>query len=75
VGSSAAIEQVLSMWCLEDGFLPASCGFATPCEEVPLSPLTEPLNTGGRPGAYLFNAFGFGGSAVSYFVADRGARP
>ncbi len=75
VGSSAAMEQVLSMWCLEEGFLPASAGFASPLEEVPLAPLTRPLATGGRPGVYLFNAFGFGGTAVSYAVADRGARP
>jgi 3-oxoacyl-(acyl-carrier-protein) synthase len=74
VGSSAAMEQVLSMWCLEEGFLPASAGFASPTEEVSLAPLTAPLSTGGRPGAYLFNAFGFGGTAVSYVVADRGAR-
>lgn len=74
VGTSAALEQVLSMWCLQDGFLPASCGFQTPCEETPLAPLTAPLETSGRAGVYQFNAFGFGGSAVSYFVADRGAR-
>ena len=74
VGSSAAMEQVLSMWCLEEGFFPASAGFATPTEEVPLAPMTRPLLTGGRPGLYLFNAFGFGGTAVSYVMADRGAR-
>lgn len=74
VGSSAAMEQVLSMWCLEEGFLPSSAGFATPLPEVPLAPMTRPLETGGRPGCYLFNAFGFGGTAVSYVVADRGAR-
>ncbi|MBI5544814.1 MAG: hypothetical protein HY901_13070 [Deltaproteobacteria bacterium] len=73
VGSSAAMEQVLSMWCLEEGFLPPSHGFENPCEETPLAPLTAPLQTGGRPGKYLFNAFGFGGTAVSYVVADRGA--
>jgi 3-oxoacyl-(acyl-carrier-protein) synthase len=74
VGSSAAMEQVLSMWCLEDGFLPASPGFATPADEAPLLPLTRALDTGGRPGAYLFNAFGFGGTAVSYVMADRGSQ-
>ena len=73
VGTSAAIEQVLTLWCLEEGFLPAGPGFSTPTPEVPLSPLMRPLETNGKPGLYLFNAFGFGGSAVSYVVADRGA--
>lgn len=73
VGSSAAMEQVLSMWCLEDGFVPRSPGFETPTDEVALSPLREPLRTDGRPGLYLFNAFGFGGTAVSYVLRDAGA--
>jgi 3-oxoacyl-(acyl-carrier-protein) synthase len=74
IGSSSAIEQVLSMWCLEEGFLPASPGFSTPPEEEPLSPLMQPLETAGKPGVYLFNSFGFGGTAVCYLMADRGSR-
>lgn len=73
LGSSAALETVVWTWCLAQGFAPASHGFLTPCEEVPLAPLREPLRTEGRPGVHLCNAFGFGGTSVAYLLDDRGA--
>lgn len=73
LGSSAALETVAWTWCLEQGFVPFNAGFETPTEEVPLAPLREPHLTGGRPGVHLCNAFGFGGTSVSYVLTDRGA--
>ncbi|MBI5440198.1 MAG: hypothetical protein HY900_03185 [Deltaproteobacteria bacterium] len=73
LGSSAALETVAWTWCLAQGFVPASQGFARPCDELPLAPLTESLGTEGRPGVHLCNAFGFGGTSVSYLLDDRGA--
>jgi 3-oxoacyl-(acyl-carrier-protein) synthase len=71
LGASAALETAAWLWCLEEGFIPPTHGFATPSEPA-LSPLTSALETGGRPGVHLFNAFGFGGTSVAYLVRDRG---
>lgn len=73
LGASSALETAVWLWCLEQGFVPASAGFATPDPEAPLAPLTRPLETRGRPGAHLFNSFGFGGTSVSYVIRDHGA--
>lgn len=73
LGASSALETAAWLWCLEEGFVPASAGFETPMDEVPLSPLARPLPTEGRPGAHLFNSFGFGGTSVSYVIRDHGA--
>jgi len=74
LGASSILETVIWVWCLEQGFLPASCGFQNRLEESPLVPITRPIETHGRPGVDLYNSFGFGGTSVSYLVADRGAR-
>jgi 3-oxoacyl-(acyl-carrier-protein) synthase len=73
LGSCSALETVLWAWCLEEGFVPASLGFAAPEADVPLQPLRTALRTDGRPGFHLFSAFGFGGTSVSYVLADRGS--
>ncbi len=73
LGASSALETVIWLCCMEAGFLPASCGFRNGLEESPLVPITRPIETKGRPGVDLFNSFGFGGTSVSYLVADRGA--
>jgi 3-oxoacyl-(acyl-carrier-protein) synthase len=73
LGASAAMETANWLACLEAGFVPPSCGFEQPSDEVPFTPLARPLPTEGRPGRYLFNSFGFGGTSVCYVVADHGA--
>lgn len=71
--ASSLVEMAHWLACLEEGFVPASLGFANPLPESPHAPLRAALETGGRPGVHMFNAFGFGGSAVSYLVRDHGA--
>lgn len=72
-GCSGVLETAVWTWCLAHGFVPPSGGFEEPMEEAPLAPLTRPLETGGRPGTHLFNAFGFGGTSVAFLMRDHGA--
>jgi 3-oxoacyl-(acyl-carrier-protein) synthase len=73
LGAASVLETVMWLWCLEEGFLPASCGFRTAAEEGAPIPITRPIETHGQPGVHLLNSFGFGGTSVSYVVSDRGA--
>ncbi len=73
LGASSALETAAWLWCLEEGFLPPTVGFANAAQPG-LEPLRQPLPLDGRPGVHLFNAFGFGGTSVSYLIRDRGTR-
>jgi 3-oxoacyl-(acyl-carrier-protein) synthase len=72
LGASSALETVMWLWSLEEGFIPSSCGFQNAAPGMP-TPLTQPEETHGKPGIHLINSFGFGGTAVSFLISDRGA--
>lgn len=71
-GTSGILEMVLWLWCAAEGFVPFSRGFRNPIEETGLSPLRSDLELPDGGGVHIFNAFGFGGTTVSYLVADHG---
>ncbi|MBL8956429.1 MAG: hypothetical protein JNK82_36985 [Myxococcaceae bacterium] len=71
LGASAALELVTWSWCAEAGFVPGTHGFQQRIAESKLVPLIEPTPLGNRRGVHLFNAFGFGGTSVSFAVEVR----
>ncbi|MHC5020346.1 MAG: beta-ketoacyl-[acyl-carrier-protein] synthase family protein [Planctomycetota bacterium] len=68
LGGAGAVETLLALICMQDGFAPPSVGLETP------DPCTEGLDLIQRepraiePGPVLCNAFGFGGSNASLVV-------
>ncbi len=71
LGASAALELVSWTWCVEHGFLPGTHGFGQRIAESKLVPMIEPTPSGNSRGVHLFNAFGFGGTSVSFAVEVR----
>jgi 3-oxoacyl-(acyl-carrier-protein) synthase len=68
LAASSALECVTWTWCVDDGFIPGTIGFSQAATESSLRPQLEPMAMA-RPSLHLFNAFGFGGTSVS-FVAE-----
>jgi len=60
LGAAGAIEAVISVLCIRDGFLPANTGFQTPDPECGLTPLQTTAEC--RPRRVLSHSFGFGGT-------------
>ena len=60
LGAAGAIEAVVSVHCIRDGFLPANVGFQTPDPECGLVPLQTSSEV--RPRRVLSHSFGFGGT-------------
>lgn len=60
LGANSALELAAWLWCLQDGFLPATANFHHSDPQAPLRPFTEPLAC--RGGVFLHNCFGFGGN-------------
>jgi len=60
LGAAGAIEAVVSVLCIRDGFLPANAGFQTPDPECGLTPLQATAES--RPRRVLSHSFGFGGT-------------
>jgi len=71
LGASAALELVTWTWCAEAGFLPGTHGFQQRTAESNLVPMIEPTALGNEKHVHLFNAFGFGGTSVSFAVEVR----
>jgi 3-oxoacyl-[acyl-carrier-protein] synthase-1 len=69
LGASAALELVTWSWCVENGFIPGTLGFGQRAPESTLTPQLEPTAMPEGKTLHLFNAFGFGGTSVS-FVAE-----
>lgn len=70
MGASGALELVVFVHCILQGFIPANPGYSENDPEFVASPLTEHLKTEG--GLFLFNSFGFGGNCVSIVVEASG---
>ena len=68
LAASSALELVTWTWCVDNGFVPGTHGFSQGAAESTLRPQLEPTAMS-RPSVHLFNAFGFGGTSVS-FVAE-----
>jgi len=60
LGAAGAIEAVVSILCLTEGFLPSNPGFSTPDPECGLEPLAATRDA--RPRRVLSSSFGFGGT-------------
>lgn len=71
LGASAALELVTWTWCAEDGFVPGTHGFQQRIAESTLVPQIEPTAIGNQRSVHLFNAFGFGGTSVSFAAEVR----
>lgn len=64
LGASGAVEAVVSVLAIRDGFIPASAGFDNPILESNLIPVTE-LITDQDVVTVMSNSFGFGGNNTS----------
>jgi len=60
LGAAGAIEAVVSVLAMRDGFLPANPGFETADPEFGLTPLRDTAEV--RPKRVLSHSFGFGGT-------------
>jgi len=60
LGAAGAIEAVVSILCIHEGFLPANPGFSTPDPECGLAPLQATSDA--RVRRVLSNSVGFGGT-------------
>jgi len=60
LGAAGAIEAVVSVLAMRDGFMPANPGFETADPEFGLTPLRETAEV--RPMRVLSHSFGFGGT-------------
>jgi 3-oxoacyl-[acyl-carrier-protein] synthase II len=60
LAAAGAIEAVACILALEEGFLPGTCGLATPDPECRVQPLLAPRRA--KPRIVLSNSFGFGGN-------------
>lgn len=60
LGANGLVELVAWLWCLEDGFIPATPNFRQPDPDVGIMPLQAPLPC--ASGHFLLNCFGFGGN-------------
>jgi 3-oxoacyl-(acyl-carrier-protein) synthase len=68
LGAAGALEVVLWLAALSEGFLPGSIGFSELDPEIGLEPLRQAIPA--PRGVHLFDAFGFGGSCVALAVRD-----
>jgi 3-oxoacyl-[acyl-carrier-protein] synthase-1 len=66
LGASGLAELVAALFCLEEGWVPATSGFATADPALGLRPTREPEPW--TPGPILFNLQGFGGCLGSWIV-------
>jgi 3-oxoacyl-(acyl-carrier-protein) synthase len=66
LGASAALELVTWTWCAQDGFMPGTAGFQQKAPEAAAAPQVEPTALNAARQVHLFNAFGFGGTSVSF---------
>jgi 3-oxoacyl-(acyl-carrier-protein) synthase len=71
LGAATALELVTWTWCAEAGFVPGTHGFQQRIPESKLVPMIEPTAIGNEKRVHLFNAFGFGGTSVSFAVEVR----
>jgi len=67
LGAAGAIEAVLSILALRDGFLPKQANFLEPDEEIPIRIVRE-SDQANAPRYILSNSFGFGGSNASIIL-------
>lgn len=68
LGASAALELVCWLWCAQAGFMPGTHGFALKEPQSDLLPQLEPRAIDAGRSVHLFNAFGFGGTSVSFLA-------
>jgi 3-oxoacyl-[acyl-carrier-protein] synthase-1 len=67
LGAAGAVETIVSLLALEQGWLPGTCGLREPDPDCALAVLAEPRF--GVPLRYvLSNAFGFGGNNASVLL-------
>jgi 3-oxoacyl-[acyl-carrier-protein] synthase-1 len=64
LGASGAVEAVISILAIRDGFIPASAGFDNPIPESDLMPAKEIIKDF-KIIAVMSNSFGFGGNNTS----------
>lgn len=63
LAAAGAVEAVLSICCINEGFAPANLNWSQPMEEISIRPVIE--NKAKEMQHVLSNSFGFGGSNVS----------
>lgn len=66
LGGCGLIELVAATWAVERGCFPASTGFRETADGAPVRPLEAAMAS--RPGCYLFDYFGFGGSNTAFVM-------
>ena len=69
LGACGIVETLAMIGCLEAQFIAPAAGFDTLDPELGLAPLGQRI--GARPGRYLLNFFGFGGSYTALVVELR----
>lgn len=70
LGGCGAVETAAIMACVEQGFWPASAGFAHPdTDPAGIAPLTQPWPA--DQGCFLLDFFGFGGNNCAYVIERR----
>ncbi len=72
LGAAGAIEAVLTLLALGDGFLPANINFRAPEAGLDLDIVANEVRPA-APGAALSNSFGFGGTNASIVLQARAA--
>jgi 3-oxoacyl-[acyl-carrier-protein] synthase II len=68
LGGAGAVETLLALICMQDGFAPPSCGLADPDPAAEGLDLIQGAPRAIEPGPVVCNAFGFGGSNASLVV-------
>lgn len=66
LGAAGAVETIVSLLALENGFLPATCGLQHVDAQCHIPVIA--CNIDGRPRLVLSNAFGFGGNNASVLL-------
>ena len=66
--AAGAVESVISIIALQNGFIPANIGFSEPIEETGLKPVSK--TTPKELTHVMTNSFGFGGNDSSVLLSD-----
>ena len=72
LAASGAIEAVVAVHCIEQGWIPVNTGCRTPDPSLEVTPVDVPVDRSLR--TVLSNSFGFGGNNAAIVIGRRGLR-